>query len=160
MNKRNDEIGISFIWRNGLFGREGKVEGSRGNELLIDHPSWQKSRKEGKKTEERSNSPCRGNGKFERKSKGKRYKASDCSFDSSFVTGISKISLLISHLWRIKTLLPGAAFLPPFVGGCPAQLPQQTRAQSSGLPSSLWPSGSLGLMVRSDKLEFTYKTSQ
>lgn len=49
--------------------------------------------------EERSNSPSRGNSKFERerKTKVKINKASDWSFDdgSPFVTGINKISLLI-----------------------------------------------------------------
>lgn len=159
MKKRTGEIGISFIWRKGLFEREGKAEGSRGKELLIDHPSWQKNRRQ--KIEERSNSPYRGNKKFERERQRKKYTASDCSFDgdSTFVTRINKISLFIQHLWWFKTLLPGSWFLPSSVGGCQAQPPQQSRDNSNGLPSSLWPSGTLGLMARSDKPEFTYMTS-
>lgn len=136
-------MGISLVQRNGnLFEREEEGEGSRGKELLIDQPSWEKNRKE-KKKEKRSNSPCRGNSKFERgrKTKGKRHKASDCSFGGgcSFIKGINTICLLTKQLWWFETLLPGGCSLPSSVGGYPAQLPPAERiAVGSPLPFGCW----------------------
>lgn len=139
-----------------------KVKDLEGkNCSLISHHGRKTGKR--KKKEKRSNSPCRGNSKFERgrKTKGKRHKASDCSFGGgcSFIKGINTIGLLTKQLWWFKTLLPGGCLLPSSVGGYPAQLPpaERSRENSSGLSSLLWPSGSLGLAAGDDELKLKLK---
>lgn len=61
MNKKDGEMGISLVQRNGnLFEREEEGEGSRGKELLIDQPSWEKNRKEKKKKKKEATVPVEG----------------------------------------------------------------------------------------------------
>jgi len=113
--------------------------------------------------EKRNYSPSGGNSRFERgrKTKVKRHKASNCSFGGPVIKGIDTIYLLTKQLWWFKTLLPRGYLLPSSVEGYPDQLlpAEQSRENSNGHPSPLWPSGTLGLTAHGDKLKLSCLTS-
>lgn len=139
------------------FEREEEGEGSTRKELLIDQTSREKNRKENKETI--------AVGGIANLKEVERPKEKDIRLliggSCSFIKGINTMCLHTKQLWWFKTLLPEGCMLPPSIGSHPAQLPpaEQSRENSNGHPSPLWPLSSLSLIAHNDKLKLSCLTS-